>query len=77
MFIHQTVRRNRSEFKIELAPGEEKTIHFTIPSSKLGLWNEDMKYVVEPGKFEFKIGRSFNDIRLKKFIHLSDGSKNK
>lgn len=63
--------------KIELAPGEEKTIHFTIPSSKLGLWNEDMKYVVEPGKFEFKIGRSFNDIRLKKFIHLSDGSKNK
>ena len=31
--------------KVELEPGEEKTIHFTIPSSNLGLWNEDMKYV--------------------------------
>lgn len=56
--------------KVELEPGEEKTIHFTIPSSNLGLWNEDMKYVVEPGKFEFKIGRSFSDIRLTNIVYL-------
>lgn len=56
--------------KIELKAGEEKTISFTIPYSNLGLWNKEMKYVVEPGKFTLKIGRSFNDIRLQQDIYI-------
>lgn len=56
--------------KIELNAGEEKTIRFTIPYSNLGLWNKEMKYVVEPGKFILKIGRSFSDIRLEQSIYL-------
>lgn len=56
--------------KIELKPGEEQTVRFTVPSSNLGLWNTDMKYVVEPGKFIFKIGRSFQDIRLEQNVYL-------
>lgn len=56
--------------KIELEPGEEKVVNFEIPMSSLGLWNQNMKFVVEPGEFLFSIGRSVNDIRLKKKILL-------
>ena len=51
--------------KIQLKPGEEKIVEMVIPYKQLGLWNTDMKYVVEPGRFIVKIGRSVGDIRLK------------
>ncbi|MGN0310877.1 MAG: fibronectin type III-like domain-contianing protein [Bacteroides sp.] len=51
--------------KIALQPGEERQLTFTIPYKELGLWNAEMKYVVEPGRFTVKIGRSWDDIRLK------------
>lgn len=54
--------------KILLAPAEVKTVEFEIPQSELGLWNRDMKYVVEPGEFEIMIGSSSEDIHLKKTI---------
>lgn len=49
--------------KLELQPGEEKVVTLTVPYEELGVWNRDMKYVVEPGEFEFKVGRSWKDIR--------------
>lgn len=56
--------------KIALNPGEEKQISMTVPYEELGLWNEKMKYVIEPGKFVLKIGSSFNDIRLTGIVNL-------
>lgn len=56
--------------KISLQPGEEKEVSIIIPYSELGIWNIDMKYVVEPGKFNIKVGRSFNDIRLKQDFYI-------
>lgn len=50
--------------KIRLQPGEERVVTMTVPYEQLGIWNSDMKYVVEPGSFKVKIGRSFDDIRL-------------
>ena len=37
--------------RIELAPGETKTVVFELPVSELAFWNIDMEYVVEPGDF--------------------------
>ena len=51
--------------KIELQPGEEKTVSMTVPYSELGLWDSNMKYTVEPGDFSLMVGRSFKDIRLR------------
>jgi beta-glucosidase len=31
----------------------------------LALWNRDMRFVVEPGKFLVMLGSSSNDIKLK------------
>ncbi len=54
--------------KIFLNPGETKQVKLEIPFHEFGLWNEEMKYVVEPGKFELQIGRSTEDIRVKREI---------
>ena len=50
--------------RITLEPGEEKTVHFSLTPQDLGLWNKDMKFVVEPGAFKVMMGASSADIRL-------------
>lgn len=54
--------------KIFLNPGETQEVTLEIPFDEFGLWNEAMKYVVEPGKFELQIGRSAEDIWMKREI---------
>ncbi|MDO6759987.1 glycoside hydrolase family 3 N-terminal domain-containing protein [Tamlana sp. 2_MG-2023] len=56
--------------KVEINPSEITTINFTIPISEFGLWDEDMKYIVEPGEFKIMIGSSAEDIRLSKTITI-------
>ena len=56
--------------KVELRPSEERVIEFRIPAERLGLWNEDMKYVTEPGEFVLLVGRSVEDIRLKTTVRV-------
>ncbi len=56
--------------KVELMPSESKTIEFEIPCSELGLWDKNMNYVVEPGKFEIMVGSSSKDIYLNKSIMI-------
>lgn len=51
--------------KIKLEPGEMQKVTLTVPFEEFGLWNEQMKYAVEPGVFELRAGRSVQDIRLK------------
>jgi len=51
--------------RIALAPGEKKTVNFTLDPGHLQLLDEQMKWVVEPGVFEVRIGSSSADIRLK------------
>jgi beta-glucosidase len=50
--------------RIALAPGEVRTIHFSIGPDALALWNREMKRVVEPGEFKLMVGSSSTDIRL-------------
>jgi beta-glucosidase len=51
--------------KVVTLPGETVRVEFAIPCHELGLWNTDMKYVVEPGEFEIMVGASAEDIRLR------------
>ncbi|RPI03126.1 MAG: beta-glucosidase [Calditrichaeota bacterium] len=50
--------------KIELAPGEKKTVTFTLKAEHLAIYDRNMERVVEPGEFKIKIGASSADIRL-------------
>lgn len=49
-------------------PGETKTVTIEIPFNEFGLWNKDMKYVVEPGTFEIQVGPSSGNIKFKEKV---------
>lgn len=46
---------------VALRPGEEKTVSFTVPYSKLGYYDMAMHYVVEPGEFDLFVGGNSRD----------------
>lgn len=52
--------------RVKLAPGETKTVKFTLHPDDLALLDKNMNWTVEPGAFEVMIGSSSEDIRLKK-----------
>lgn len=56
--------------KVEIPKGSMQTICLSIPVRELGLYNEDMEYVVEPGEFELQVGCSSSDIKLRKKISV-------
>ncbi|NIA12306.1 MAG: hypothetical protein GWP10_21980 [Nitrospiraceae bacterium] len=61
--------------KINLRPGKEKMVSFTLIPDDLELWNKNMKFVVEPGEFEIMIGSSAEDLRVKKLLWYMDTKK--
>ena len=51
--------------KISLSPGETKTVKLKLTPDDLALFDRDMNFIVEPGKFLVMVGSSSNDIRVK------------
>jgi beta-glucosidase len=51
--------------RVPLAPGEKKTVHFTIHPDDLAILDKSMNWTIEPGKFQVMIGESSEDIKLK------------
>ena len=56
--------------KIFLKTGESKTIEFVIDKEKLSFYNQQLKWVAEPGEFEVMIGASSRDIKWKEKFEL-------
>ncbi|HVU26431.1 MAG TPA: glycoside hydrolase family 3 N-terminal domain-containing protein [Verrucomicrobiae bacterium] len=54
--------------KIELQPGETKTVALDITPESLAFYDLKMKFVVEPGEFEIMVGNSSRDGDLQKVI---------
>lgn len=44
--------------KREIKAGETVSVEFTVPFDKLGYFNDEMQYVVEPGEFKFYVGKN-------------------
>ena len=44
--------------RVSLKPGEARTLDFQLTPKELGLYNQSMKFVVEPGKFRVFVGGS-------------------
>jgi beta-glucosidase len=62
--VTRPVKELKGFKRITLEPGEKKTVTFTLAVSQLGLYNQDMEFVVEPGAVEVMVGSSSEDIRL-------------
>ena len=56
--VTRPVRQLQGFRRVELAAGASQTIEFRVPVQQLGLWNQAMKYVVEPGTFHVFAGSS-------------------
>jgi beta-glucosidase len=54
----------KSFVRLELAPGESKTVTFRVPVGQLGFHDHSLTYVVEPGTFDFFVGTSSEDVVL-------------
>jgi len=51
--------------KINLAPGETKTVAFMLDKEALSFYDVDTKaWVAEPGEFKIMLGSSSRDIRV-------------
>jgi beta-glucosidase len=49
--------------RVHLRPGQSEIVAFDVGTQELGLWDKQMKFVVEPGVFEVMVGASSADIR--------------
>ena len=61
--INRPVKELKGFRRVTLAPGESKTIQFTLDREALALWNQDMQRVVEPGAFEIMVGPNSVDLK--------------
>ena len=59
-------KRLRDFTKIELQPGETKTVTFQLPAKNLAFVNADGKWILEEGDFELKIDRQKQGVKCTK-----------
>ena len=51
--------------RISLEPGQSRAVRFTLGPESMQMLDKEMKWVVEPGDFEVRVGSSSEDIRLR------------
>jgi beta-glucosidase len=69
--IDRPVRELKGFERVELQPGESKTVQFTVDRAALSYWSPEKKtWVADPGKFEVEVGASSRDIRLRASLEL-------
>lgn len=73
---HSKIDRPEHELKgfrrVELNPGESKTVEFQLDHSAFGYWSPETKqWTLDPGTFEIQVGASSRDIRLKAPVEVS------
>ncbi len=54
--------------RISLKPGETKQVRFELTPEDLQLLDRNMQWTVEPGEFEFMVGASSKDIKLRQMV---------
>jgi beta-glucosidase len=65
--VTRPVKELRGFERVRLAPGERKTVTFTIGPAALRFYDERMKRVVEPGVFDVMLGTSSTSLQT---VHL-------
>lgn len=62
--------------RVDLAPGEEKTVTFRLACAQLGYYNEEMEFVVEPGMLDVLVGTSSEQLPLRTRMQLTGPAVN-
>jgi beta-glucosidase len=64
--VTRPVKELKDFARVPLKAGESKDVTFTITPDKLGFYNKEMRWVVEPGEFTVMVGASSADDALLK-----------
>jgi beta-glucosidase len=59
--VTRPVRELKGFQRVTLRPGEKRMVEFTLTPALLGLYNREMRFVVEPGEFKVMVGTSSAD----------------
>jgi beta-glucosidase len=60
--VTRPVLELKSFVRVELAPGESRTVTFNVPVAQLGFYDQQLSYVVEAGVIEIFVGRSSDEV---------------
>ncbi|MGI2329193.1 glycoside hydrolase family 3 C-terminal domain-containing protein [Planococcus sp. YIM B11945] len=67
--IRRPIKELKGFKKVELAPGEEKTLSFTLDKRAFAYFNKEIRdWHVETGEYEILIGKSSQEIELKQIV---------
>jgi beta-glucosidase len=70
--IDRPLRELKGFRRVELQPGETKTVEFKLDRAAFSYWSPDKTvWVAEPGTFEIQVGASSRDIRLRAPLELA------
>ncbi|MBX6330316.1 MAG: glycoside hydrolase family 3 C-terminal domain-containing protein, partial [Gemmatimonadaceae bacterium] len=72
--VTRPVEELRGFRRVTLAPGETKTISFTLRADDLAFYDRNMQRVVEPGTFTVLVGGSSADVQAAHFT-VTDGAR--
>jgi beta-glucosidase len=70
--IARPVQELRGFARVSLAPGERRTITFTLRPEQLAFYDAEGRWKVEAGEIQFMIGASSADIRLRGSFALTE-----
>ncbi len=69
--VHRPLRELKGFAKVDLVPGETKTVAIPVDVEDLRYWDIDAnRFVLEEGEYEIQIGRSCSDIALRKRVQI-------
>jgi len=61
--VTRPVKELKAFRRVALAPGESRTVTFTLTPEAFAMWNDRMTRVVEPGQFEIMAGPNSVDVK--------------
>jgi beta-glucosidase len=66
--VARPVKELKAFKRITLNPGESRQVELSLPYRSFGLWDRDMKFVVEPGAFKVMIAKDAENTLLESVI---------
>ena len=64
------VKELRGFARVDLEPGQRRTVVFTLHAEQLAFVEEPGQWLVEPGLFTLMVGRSSADLPLRAELHV-------
>jgi beta-glucosidase len=73
--VARPVKELKGFRRVHLKAGESKQVVFNITPDLLKFYNNDLKYVAEPGEFQVMVGPNSEDLQSQSFVLNNVGLK--